>query len=317
MALQRLPAPHWVAPPPPQQGWPVAPQGAHMPGTPMARPVQPRPIWQVPLLPVPQQGWPAAPQVPHLSSGAPEMQASGAWHSVAAGPGQQTWLAAPQGPHVPGFPMPRPEQPRPIVHVPAPVPQQGWPAPPQAPHLLPVALVTQASGAVHAMAAGPEQQGWSAAPHAAQVPAAPPPRPPQPSPMSQVPPPVPQQGWPAAPQVPQVLPAAAITQPEPVWQAMPAVQHRWPGAPHGVQVPPMPIMAPSQPSPAWQLAPGQHGWLAPPHVAEQVPVTGPGGFEHARPALQVLAALPPQHCCPSLPHGVHRSGIPMPLGVQE
>jgi hypothetical protein len=60
-----------------QQGWPVPPQVAHMPGAPLAlfRPAHASPLLQVPLLPVPQQGCPGPPQLPHTSSPGAEMQA--------------------------------------------------------------------------------------------------------------------------------------------------------------------------------------------------------------------------------------------------
>jgi len=47
-----------VGPPPEQQGCPIAPQVAQVPGIRIAatRPAQPSPIAQVPVLPVPQQG---------------------------------------------------------------------------------------------------------------------------------------------------------------------------------------------------------------------------------------------------------------------
>jgi hypothetical protein len=203
------------------------------------------------------------------------------------------------------------------VHVPPPVPQHGWPAPPHVPHLFPAVLVTQASGAVHAIAPPPEQHAWSAAPHGPHVPAAPPARPPQPRPVVQVPPPVPQQGWPLAPHAAQVFPPAPRTQPRPIPHAMPPVQQRWPAAPHGVHVPPIPIIAPSQPRPAWQFEPGQHACPAAPQVVVQVPsMAFPGGSEQARPARQAVASPPPQQAWPSPPQDEQRSGIIGPGAAQ-
>jgi hypothetical protein len=84
------PAPPSVPPPPPlvaQHGWLGPPQVEQVPAASPTRPLQPRPVWQVPL-PRPQQGWPSPPQAPHLSSAGPRMQPRPAIHEAAL-PAQQ------------------------------------------------------------------------------------------------------------------------------------------------------------------------------------------------------------------------------------
>jgi hypothetical protein len=97
-----------------QQGCPVPPQVAHMPGMPMPllRPAQARPAVQVPLLPVPQQGWPGPPQVPHLSSPGAEMQLIPV--GQAFGPAQHSCPAAPHALQLPAPPSAWPPQARPV-----------------------------------------------------------------------------------------------------------------------------------------------------------------------------------------------------------
>jgi hypothetical protein len=54
---------HWVAAPPAQQIWPLAPQGEHIPiAPPGPAPSQARPVRQAFAAPPAQQGWPIMPQ---------------------------------------------------------------------------------------------------------------------------------------------------------------------------------------------------------------------------------------------------------------
>jgi hypothetical protein len=87
-----------------QQGCPMPPQVWHMPVVMviMSRPVQARPIWQLPLLPPPQQGCPAPPQVPHLLPAGLRRQPSGISHDVPSL--QQGWSALPHAWHIPPRP---------------------------------------------------------------------------------------------------------------------------------------------------------------------------------------------------------------------
>jgi hypothetical protein len=124
------------------------------------------------------------------------------------------------------MPRLRPVQarPKPAVQLPLlPVPQQGWPAAPQVPHWLPVVPTKQVSGAMHWVmpASGTAvQQTWPLPPQGPHMPGtlAPALRPPQPSPLLQVPALLlPQQIWPEAPQVAvQTSPLADSTQVKPV-----------------------------------------------------------------------------------------------------
>ena len=118
-----------------QHAWPDPPQGPQVPVIcmPAFRPLQPRPVEQVPLFPVPQHGCPLPPQAPQASPVVPSMQLRPLVHAVtppASEPPpkpppmvvQQAWPDAPQAPHMPGVPAPlfRPAQPRPVVQVPEP-----------------------------------------------------------------------------------------------------------------------------------------------------------------------------------------------------
>lgn len=125
------------------------------------------------------------------------------------------------------------------------------------------------------------------------MPAAPPNRPAQPSPVVQVPPPpVPQQGCPMPPQVPQVLPLAAVTHPSGAWQAMLPLQQGCPAAPHGWQLPLFIIMSrPAQARPIWQLPllpPPQQGWPMPPQVPQRLPAAL---RKHPSPISQLVPSL--------------------------
>ena len=67
--MQALTPPSAPPPGPPmvvQHAWPDSPQGPQLPVMcmPAFRPLQPRPVEQVPLFPVPQHGWPLPPQAP-------------------------------------------------------------------------------------------------------------------------------------------------------------------------------------------------------------------------------------------------------------
>lgn len=100
---------------------------------------------------------------------------------------------------------------------------------------------------------------------------------------------------PQAPQVrllfvpPQTKPVLHVSPPPPL-----AGQHACPEPPHGSQVAP-PAVPPAPPAPecvtqvlpAWQMSPAQQAPPAAPH-AMHVRGALPGGFAHARPALQVL-----------------------------
>src|SRR5260221_124698 len=112
---QDIVVPQAVCPAPPstaaitgQQGWPVPPQVAHIPGTPLAlfRPAHATPVLQVPALPVPQQGCPGPPQLPHTSSPGAEMQLIP--FRQGAAPAQQIWPLAPHERHLPAPPSTRP-----------------------------------------------------------------------------------------------------------------------------------------------------------------------------------------------------------------
>jgi hypothetical protein len=194
----------------------------------LAEPLQNKPAAQAPTPLMGQQTWPAAPQGPHM----PMVQRLPAAHELP----QQGWPGWPQGAHMPGMPEARPMQARPMVQLPPPlppVPQQICPMPPQVAHTLPVAEVAQPRpGWQDELPPPPSalslcgQQGWSAPPQVAQVPALFITRPPQPSPAMQVPVlPRPQQAWPVAPQVAHLFPVGLRTQPRlgaqvasPPWQ---------------------------------------------------------------------------------------------------
>ena len=148
MLAQARPVWQAVAPPPEQQGWPIAPQVPQVPGMPMLliRPAQPRPVVHVPLLPEPQHDCPMAPQGPHWFPAVATTQPRSVMQAVVAPPpvppppippppipppivvGQQAWPAPPQLAHMPGMPMLliRPVQAIPALQVPFPTdPQQG------------------------------------------------------------------------------------------------------------------------------------------------------------------------------------------------
>jgi hypothetical protein len=264
--------------------------------------VSPAPL-QVPALPTPQQGAPTPPQAPHELV-APMKQANGAVHML---PAQQASPLAPHAVHVPGMPIPalRPVQMFvALVQVPAlPTPQHGPLRAPQAPHEFAVAPTKQPSGAVHML---PAQQASPLAPHTVHVPGVPMPalRPVQMFvALVQVPAlPVPQHGPLAAPQVPHELPVAFTRQPLPVpvqvgWPPPAAGQQAWPLAPHGSQVPgmPMPALRPVQASVAPVQVPALPAPQQGPPCAPQVPQVLPAVATTQPPVMQAIAAAPGQH----------------------
>jgi hypothetical protein len=150
-----------------QQGCPVPPQAAHIPGTPLPllRPPHASPGEQVPALPVPQHGCPGPPQVPHLSSPGDETQLMPVWHAL--GPPQQICPLAPHALQLPAPPSARPPQARPDWQL---LPgQHAWPAPPQVSQVAGVLLpggLLHPSPLLQVLLA---QQGCPVPPHALQT----------------------------------------------------------------------------------------------------------------------------------------------------
>lgn len=126
----------------------------------------------------------------------------------------------------------------------------------------------------------------------------------QASPLPQAAAPV-QQVWPLAPHGSQEVVTAPspafVAQVNPVSQvaARPSPQQAWPEPPQGVQVPPIPIVAPVQRPPVWQTSPGQQAPLRAPQFMQVRGWPAPG-VAQARPLVQLS---PAQHTWPLAPHG--------------
>jgi hypothetical protein len=269
------PAVHGVAPA--QQVWPSPPQGPQVPAVPWAafRPEHAKPVLHVPLGPTPQHACAEPPQVAQTLPPAFTTQEP-AVHGVA--PPQQAWPSPPHGPQVPAVPWAafRPEQARPVLHVPAfPLPQQAWPEPPHDDvdeHTSPVADSMHERPVLHVPPPPkppPGQHVWPEPPHALQVPPAgrPPPS------------------------------GGVVKQPRPLWQLLPP-QQASPAAPQLSQVPPANPVA-LQPRPVLQVLFAQQGWLEPPH-AVQVAAAPPPAAAAAQ-TSEPVHWLPWQQAAPSLP----------------
>jgi len=116
-----------------QQGWPVPPQVAHIPGAPCPtlRPAHPKPELHVPP-PMPQQLWPDPPQARQTLPDAEMLQLSPVPHGVIP-PVQHGWPSPPHAAQLPPPPSTWPEQEFPLWQVPP--PQQAPPAAPQVVHV--------------------------------------------------------------------------------------------------------------------------------------------------------------------------------------
>lgn len=309
LTTQETPELHGVAPA--QQACPSAPHALQVPAVPWAtaRPLQAKPVLQVPLLPVPQHG---CPEPPHEEEEKQTLPVAESVHESPLSqvlpppkppaPGQQGWPEPPQVLHVPAPPSPSTKQPRPLWQL---LPPQQ--AEPEAPQFSQVPVPPKRFGLL------------------------------QPSPALQVL--FAQQTSPEPPQDAQVrappsAPAAQISEPW-HWPPPPPPQHSAPAVPHATQLPfvhcdPLAVQnCAGAPKPPASALP-QQAWPIPPQgvpvevvhelvLAEQVPLTpfavqvwpAPTQILVAGPAASVvmgmqqpllLQALAVQQGCPGSPH---------------
>lgn len=275
---------HWVAAA--QQGSPSPPQVEQVPALPSAteRPVQPRPVSQVPVAPVPQHASPEPPQV--------------SVHTLPEAPRAQ-------------------ERPLPQVPPPKPPGQQGCPEAPQALHV-PVSLPFSVMQPRPLWQLLPPQQAAPLAPQLSQVPVEPHPfGASQPRPALQAL--LAQQGSPELPQRAQVrAPSSVEVHASESWQGLVPKpgQHSAPAVPQAMHVPfehplpeaeqnsfagPNPASVPV-PQQAWPTLPQGSPVLVLVHEpAEQVPLT-PVAVQASPAPTQVRVVGPPPPAASGMQH---------------
>jgi hypothetical protein len=119
-----------------------------------------------------------------------------------------------------------------------------------------------------------------------------------------------QQAWFMPPQAVHIAIVPLFVQAKPLLQLAPRkpapAQHTWPDPPQGLQVPPIPLLEPTQVPPGWQMSPAQQPPLTAPQASQ---VRGPpAGMAHASPVEQPSL---PQQVSPMPPHVSHEVTIPL------